>query len=218
MAVEIVMPRLGWTMEEGTLVEWLKRPGEAVQADEVLFTVETDKALNEVESFDAGRLHIPEGAPAPGATVAVGTVLGYLLAEGEEPPSPSAPASPAAGSEAGAPAAAASSGGVPPGAASPPASEAAPPAPTPAGRAPPPNASTPPTSGAAPTPLGIASPGATSPPTPEAPAISPRARRLAQQVGIDWRKVRGTGRTGRITEDDVRAAAADQAEGGGLAE
>ena len=51
-----------------------------------------------------------------------------------------------------------------------------------------------------------------------APAISPRARRLAQQLGIDWRKVRGTGRTGRITEDDVRAAAADQTAGGGSAE
>ncbi len=199
MAIEIVMPRLGWTMEEGTLVEWLKKPGEAVEAGGVLFTVETDKAINEVESFDAGRLHIPEDAPARGATVPVGTVLGYLLAEGEEAPAPSAPASPAAGSEAGAPAAAASSGGVPPGAASPPRSEATAPATNPAGGAP--DRQVPP-----------------APPEPaSAPAISPRARRLAQQLGIDWRKVRGTGRTGRITEDDVRAAAADEARAGGSA-
>lgn len=271
MAVEIVMPRLGWTMEEGTLVEWMKKPGEAVQAGEVLFTVETDKAINEVESFDAGRLHIPEDAPGPGATVPVGTVLGFLLAEGEEPPA--SVQTPAAGSGAGAAPAAASAGGVPKGAAGRPGAEAAAPAGSPAGSAPPPgsdaDAASPPAS-SAPGPAGSASAGsargpsaseAGSPtasqaesaappdasnapmsaggepaggakaPTSEAgsappgaapsagaPAISPRARRLAQQLGIDWRRVRGTGRTGRITEDDVRAAAADQAAGGGSTE
>jgi len=63
MANEVVMPRLGWTMEQGTLVEWLKQPGEMVQAGDVLFTVESDKALNEVEAFDTGTLHIPGNAP-----------------------------------------------------------------------------------------------------------------------------------------------------------
>lgn len=48
MAFEVVMPRLGWTMEEGTLVEWLKASGKSVQTGEILFTVESDKALNEV--------------------------------------------------------------------------------------------------------------------------------------------------------------------------
>ncbi len=251
MAVEIVMPRLGWTMEEGTLVEWMKKPGEAVQAGEVLFTVETDKAINEVESFDAGRLHIPADAPGPGATVAVGTVIGYLLAEGEEPPASAA--APAAGPGAGA-GSAASTEGARQGAASAPAAGsstgAAPAAPsegagqrdasapvrpapdvTPAGRAPQEAANAPAASEAAAprqTPAGsTATPGggtagAQEPPAPaepaSAPAISPRARRLAQQLGIDWRKVRGTGRTGRITEDDVRAAAADQAAGGGSTE
>ena len=195
MAVEIVMPRLGWTMEEGTLVEWLRKPGDTVQAGEVLLTVETDKAINEVESFDAGRLHIPEGAPAPGATVPVGTVLGYLLAEGEEPPASVTPAAP--GPEAAAPSAAAGGGSEAPGAG--------------AGSAP-----QGPDEDAAPS--GDSVPrGAASPPGSEGatPAISPRARRLAQQLGIDWRQVRGTGRTGRITEDDVRAAAADRSAGGG---
>ena len=235
MAVEIVMPRLGWTMEEGTLVEWLKKPGETVQAGEVLFTVETDKAINEVESFDAGRLHIPGDAPGPGATVPVGTVLGFLLAEGEEPPA--SVQAPAAGSGAGAAPAAPSAGGVPKGAAGRPGAEAA----APAGSAPPPgsdaDAASPPASSAAPpdasnAPMsaGGEPAGGAKAPTSEAgsappgaapsaaPAISPRARRLAQQLGIDWRKVRGTGRTGRITEDDVRAAAADQAAGGGSTE
>ena len=49
MAIEVVMPRLGWTTEKGTLVEWLKASGERVQIGEILFTVENDKALNEVE-------------------------------------------------------------------------------------------------------------------------------------------------------------------------
>ncbi len=251
MAVEIVMPRLGWTMEEGTLVEWMKKPGEAVQAGEVLFTVETDKAINEVESFDAGRLHIPADAPGPGATVAVGTVIGYLLAEGEEPPAsaaaqaagPGAGAGSAASSEgarqgaASAPAAGSSTGAAPAapseGAGQRDASAPARPAPdvTPAGRAPQEAAKARPASEAAAprqTPAGReATPGggtagAQEPPATagaaSAPAISPRARRLAQQLGIDWRKVRGTGRTGRITEDDVRAAAADQAAGGGSTE
>ena len=248
MAVEIVMPRLGWTMVEGTLVEWMKKPGEAVQAGEILFTVETDKAINEVESFDAGRLHIPADAPGPGATVAVGTVIGFLLAEGEEPPASAAPAAPqgsgaeaappaasegtgkgaarapAAGSSTGAAPAApsegagqrdgsppagpapegTSAGDPPPGAAKArPASEAAAPGQTPAGSAATPDGGT-----------DSRDPSATAG-AASAPAISPRARRLAQQLGIDWRKVRGTGRTGRITEDDVRAAAADQAAGGG---
>ncbi len=88
----------------------------------------------------------------------------------------------------------------------PPASEPSAPRQTPAG------AGTP-AGGAADAQESSATAGAAS-----APAISPRARRLAQQLGIDWRKVRGTGRTGRITEDDVRAAAADQAAGSGSTE
>lgn len=87
MAIEIVMPRLGWTMETGVLVEWLKKDGDTVQPGDVLFTVESDKALNEVESFDAGRLYIPSGAPALGSTIPVGGLLAYLLKPGESAPS-----------------------------------------------------------------------------------------------------------------------------------
>ena len=64
MAVEIVMPRFGWTAEEGTLVEWLKADGDMVHAEEVIFTVESDKALNEVEALDSGILRIPPGLPS----------------------------------------------------------------------------------------------------------------------------------------------------------
>ena len=95
MAEPIAMPRLGWTMEEGTLVEWLKADGDAVEVGEILFTVESDKALNEIETFSGGILRIPPDAPRPGDTVPVGTLLGYLLQPGEEmptapPPTPAA--------------------------------------------------------------------------------------------------------------------------------
>ena len=91
MAEPIAMPRLGWTMEEGTLVEWLKADGDAVEVGEILFTVESDKALNEIETFSGGILCIPQDAPRPGDTVPVGTLLGYLLQPGEEMPTAPAP-------------------------------------------------------------------------------------------------------------------------------
>ena len=91
MAEAIAMPRLGWTMEEGTLVEWLKADGDTVEAGEILFTVESDKALNEIETFSGGILRIPPDAPRPGDTVPVGTLLGYLLQPGEEMPTAPAP-------------------------------------------------------------------------------------------------------------------------------
>ena len=87
MAHEIVMPRLGWSTEEGTLIEWLKKDGDAVRTGDVVCVIESDKAQVEVESFDAGVLRIPADSPAPGAKVPVGTLLGYVLAPGETLPS-----------------------------------------------------------------------------------------------------------------------------------
>src|SRR5215510_9570130 len=86
MAVEIVMPRLGWTMEEGVVVEWLKHDGDAVKVGDVIFTVESDKALNEVESFEDGILRIPPDSPPPGEKVPVGGLLAYLVKPGEAAP------------------------------------------------------------------------------------------------------------------------------------
>ena len=83
MAYTILMPRLGWTMEEGVFGAWLKADGEHVAAGDLLFTVESDKATQEVESFESGILRIPPDAPAPGSIVPVGAVLGYLVQEGE---------------------------------------------------------------------------------------------------------------------------------------
>ncbi len=79
---EIVLPRLGWTMDEGTFLGWLKRDGEAVKAGEPLFAIEGDKSAQEIESIAAGVLRISPTCPKIGDTVAVGALLGHILAEG----------------------------------------------------------------------------------------------------------------------------------------
>lgn len=86
MAIEIVVPRLGWSMDEGTLTQWLKRDGDYVRKGDMLFVLEGDKASQEVESFDEGILRILPDAPQPGEPVRVGQRLGYLLTEGESLP------------------------------------------------------------------------------------------------------------------------------------
>ena len=91
MPIDIVMPRLGWTMEEGILVEWLVKDGQTIEPGKIVFTVETDKALNEVESIDGGIVYIPAGSPPPGTNMPVGTVIGYLLEPDEPAPEYTAP-------------------------------------------------------------------------------------------------------------------------------
>src|SRR5262245_4392006 len=86
MPHEIVIPRLGWSMEEGTFVRWLKDDGDSVRAGEALFELEGDKAIQEIEAIDSGTLRIAADAPPPGATVLVGALIGHLLADGEEIP------------------------------------------------------------------------------------------------------------------------------------
>ncbi|HWE64589.1 MAG TPA: E3 binding domain-containing protein, partial [Chloroflexota bacterium] len=165
MAVEVVMPRLGWTMETGTFAEWLKHDGETVQAGDILFTVETDKVAQEVEAMDGGILRIPPDAAASGTELPVGAVLAYLVQPGEPAPFEQRQAAPSPAPTAGAPAVA-----------------AVPEHPT----------------AAAPTPRANGH---------AMPAASPRARRVAHELGVDWMTLQGSGRTGRIVERDVRAAA-----------
>src|SRR5258708_5093843 len=80
------MPRLGWTMEEGSVVEWLKKDRDLVQQGEIIFTVEGDKAVSEIESFDSGILRIPPDSPSPGTVIPVGRLLAYLVQPGEPVP------------------------------------------------------------------------------------------------------------------------------------
>ncbi|MBU6151749.1 MAG: lipoyl domain-containing protein, partial [Chloroflexi bacterium] len=83
MAHDVTMPRQGWTMETGSIVEWLKRPGEFVRQGEQLLIIQSDKAANEIEALESGYLDIPPDSPALGVEVPIGTVLGALLTEAE---------------------------------------------------------------------------------------------------------------------------------------
>jgi pyruvate dehydrogenase E2 component (dihydrolipoamide acetyltransferase) len=85
MAYEVVVPRLGLTMEEGRIVEWFKASGESVEVGEPLFAVETDKVVSDIEAPVGGIVHqLPDLASEP---MPIGTVIGYILAPGEKPPS-----------------------------------------------------------------------------------------------------------------------------------
>ena len=83
MPINITVPRLGWSSEEGVFAGWLKQHGEKVVAGEPLFALESDKVTMEVESLDEGILHILQNGPASGGVVRVGQLLGYLLVNGE---------------------------------------------------------------------------------------------------------------------------------------
>lgn len=100
--VPIVMPQMGQSVAEGTILRWLKNVGDDVAADEILFEVETDKANVEVESPAAGRL--ASCLKQAGEVAAAGEVVGYLETEadvvvGETPPPPSAASAPHAGAD-----------------------------------------------------------------------------------------------------------------------
>src|SRR5262245_17734352 len=83
MPIEIQIPRLGWSMEEGVFSGWLKKDGDVVKSGEPLFTLEGEKSAQDVESTDTGKLQIPKNAPHAGEMVKVGQVIGYLIAENE---------------------------------------------------------------------------------------------------------------------------------------
>jgi pyruvate dehydrogenase E2 component (dihydrolipoamide acetyltransferase) len=86
MPIPVSIPRLGWSMEEGVFVEWLKADGDAVKPGDAVFRLEGEKATEDVESLDSGTLHIPASGPKTGDRLAVGAVIGYLLREGESAP------------------------------------------------------------------------------------------------------------------------------------
>src|SRR5277367_2489164 len=86
---EIVMPRLSDTMEEGTILRWLKADGEHVARGEELVEIETDKATMIYESDQAGALEIVADA---GATLAVGEVIARVGVTADERPPAGAPA------------------------------------------------------------------------------------------------------------------------------
>jgi 2-oxoglutarate dehydrogenase E2 component (dihydrolipoamide succinyltransferase) len=147
MSTEIKVPVLGESISEATLGQWLKKPGEAVAADEPIASLETDKVAVEVPAPAAGVM----GAymVAEGATVNVGAVIGVIEA----------------GS--GAPAAAAPAAAVAP--------------------------------ASAPEPVATTDVADLT--------LSPAVRRLVLELGMDPTKIKGSGKDGRLTKEDVLAAA-----------
>ncbi|AZI37920.1 pyruvate dehydrogenase E1 component subunit beta [Caenibius tardaugens NBRC 16725] len=104
MAIELKMPALSPTMEEGTLSRWLVKEGDAVRSGDIIAEIETDKATMEFEAVDegtVGQILVPEGSE----NVKVGTVIATLAGEGEEAPAPVPAVAPSKGEEAEAPAA-----------------------------------------------------------------------------------------------------------------
>ena len=83
MSVDILMPALSPTMEEGTLSKWLKKEGDAIKSGDVIAEIETDKATMEVEAVDEGvlaRIVVPEGTEG----VKVNAVIAVLAADWED--------------------------------------------------------------------------------------------------------------------------------------
>ena len=81
MATEVLMPKLGLTMTEGTILEWKKKEGDPVRKGDLLFSVETDKLTNDVEADADGtllKILVPEGE-----TSGCKTVIAYIGAPGE---------------------------------------------------------------------------------------------------------------------------------------
>jgi len=103
MAKDILMPQMGYDMTQGTIVRWLKKPGDTVHKGDIVAEIETDKATVEIEAFDGGTLL--RVVAEPGATVPVGQAIATLGEPGEKlpdvtpaakaaPPSSAPPASP----------------------------------------------------------------------------------------------------------------------------
>jgi pyruvate dehydrogenase E2 component (dihydrolipoamide acetyltransferase) len=182
VAEPVVMPRLGWTMEVGSVVEWHKRDGDPVKAGEPLLAIESDKAISDVEALASGILRLPPDSPGIGVAVPIGTVLAYVVAEGED-----------LGATDPSPVPCPEEGGV--------SREEAPGSPVSDGQG---ESQGPAVVAVAPAQdTGLSARGRRG-----EPAASPRAKRAAAALGIDWRGLRGSGTSGRISERDVREAAA----------
>ena len=171
------MPALSSTMTEGKIVEWLKQPGDKLARGESVLVVESDKADMDVESFQDG--YLAAVLMPAGSTAPVGETIGLIVETEAEIADAQAKAH-SAPSAAPAPAPA--------------------PAPTPAAVQ-------------APAPTPAPAPAPVAAPAPSAPVVndgrivaSPRAKKLASQMGVDLETVRGSGPHGRIQAEDVEQA------------
>jgi 2-oxoglutarate dehydrogenase E2 component (dihydrolipoamide succinyltransferase) len=182
--VDVVMPQMGVSVSEGTITKWMKSEGEAVEADETLLEISTDKVDTEVPSPATGV--VQQILVQEGETVEVGTKIAVIAPEGAaaapappaEPPAPSAPAEapaveavpePATQQAAAESAAASSAEGETP------------------------------TAEPIETPVGPPADGQEN----GARFVSPVVARIAAEHGVDVSQVGGTGRGGRVTKKDI---------------
>jgi pyruvate dehydrogenase E2 component (dihydrolipoamide acetyltransferase) len=178
----VIMPKMGDAMEEGTLLRWLKQVGDEIAVGDPLAEIETDKVSLEIEATEAGVLsktYVDEGA-----TVPIGTPIAAI---GEESADGAASAQPAAA-----------------------AAEAAPADPEPAAEPAPVAAAASGANGRATTEVPAPAPPqaaqvATATSSGERLRASPLVKRLAAEHGIDLSSVSGTGPGGRIVRDDIAA-------------
>ena len=182
MPINITMPALSPTMEEGTLAKWLVKEGDMVKSGMIIAEIETDKATMEVEAVDegkVGKLLIPAGTEG----VKVNAVIAVLLEEGESVGDVKAPAAASSKSEAA-------------------------PAPKPATPLPAPMANpVTPAKAVAQAPVAVMErPGGAR------IMASPLAKRIAANKGIDLKALRGSGPHGRIIRRDVENAKPGEAQ------
>jgi pyruvate dehydrogenase E2 component (dihydrolipoamide acetyltransferase) len=178
MPIELKMPALSPTMEEGTLAKWLVKEGDEVKSGDILAEIETDKATMEFEAVDEGKIAkilVPEGTDG----VKVGAPIAIMAGEGEAVDASAVPKADTA-----APA--------PPKPAPEPKADATPKSPPPQTRV-----ETP-----------AAPPQTAAPARAEGDRVkaSPLARRLAQAQNIDLSSIQGSGPGGRIVRADIDAA------------
>jgi pyruvate dehydrogenase E2 component (dihydrolipoamide acetyltransferase) len=207
MAIEVLMPRLSDTMEEGKILKWLKQVGDKIEVGDIIAEVETDKADMEMEALDAGvlaEIRVKEGESAP-----VNAVIAVLSEEGEEA-APAGTAKPAEGAAK-----------VP---VSAPETPVQPPPVVVVGReAEKPAAQRPAEERASAEPIAQPRPAPQERkvrelreprprkdvqeprPAEERLLASPLVRRMAQEQGIDLGKVHGSGPGGRIVKQDLEA-------------
>jgi pyruvate dehydrogenase E2 component (dihydrolipoamide acetyltransferase) len=193
--IEVVMPRLSDSMEEGTILRWIASDGEQITRGQELVEIETDKASMIYEADDGGVLHI---LAHEGDTIVIGVPIAQLAQDGEQPP-----AQTSSDREAGAQASGEEDHGQPltapngDGATDEPAESSTPASQTPARTS---------AAASATATVGAATSSADTPSTRV--KASPLARRRAAALGIDIAEVAGSGPGGRVVVADVEATPA----------
>lgn len=184
MAIDVIMPQMGESIAEGTIVKWIKKIGDEVKRDEPLFEISTDKVDAEIPSPAAGVL--AEILATEGQTVPINTVVARINAVGSAPVA------------------------APPKVEEPkPAPVVAPP-PPPAPVAPPPVAVAPPPPAPVAPPPVVVAPPPVEPPVSQ-PVVaeevtkrsSPLVRKIARENSVNINQIDGTGLSGRVTKNDI---------------